>query len=78
MRAQINKPSNVIIAFPTERARRRAARSISEMLAPVSAPHRGCTVVPLRCGDAAKTAAVLLKVRRLNAEIQALTTRRNR
>jgi hypothetical protein len=76
VQAQREKQSDVVVAFPTERARLRAVRALPEIFAPVSAPHRGSTVVPLRCGHAAKRAAVLVKVRRLNAEIQALTNPR--
>jgi hypothetical protein len=74
MQAHINKQSAVVVAFPTERARRRAARTIPELSAPVGAPSRRCTVALLRRGDAAKRVGVLLKVRCLHAEIEALTT----
>lgn len=73
MQAHQNKHSDVVVAFPTERARR-GARIIPEIFAPIGAPYRPCAVVPLRRGHAAKRAAVLLKVRRLQAEIEALTT----
>src|SRR5271156_5087956 len=76
MQAQREKQSDVVVAFPTERTRLRAVRALPEIFAPVSAPHRRSTVVPVRCGHAAKRAAVLVKVRRLNAEIQALTNPR--
>jgi hypothetical protein len=74
MQAHINRQSDVVVAFPTERSRRHAARAIPEIFAPIGAPHRRCTVVPLRRGHAAKRAGVLLKVRCLHAEIEALTT----
>jgi hypothetical protein len=73
MQAHTNEQSDVVVAFPTERARRRAARTIPEIFAPIGAPYRRCTVAPLRRGDAAKRAGVLLKVRCLHAEIEALT-----
>ena len=74
MQAHENKHSDVVVAFPTERARRRGARTIPEIFAPIGAAYRPCAVVPLRRGHAAKRAAVLLKVRCLHAQIEALTT----
>jgi hypothetical protein len=74
MQAHKIQQSDVVVAFPTERARRRAARTIPEILAPAGAPYSRCTVAPLRRGDAARRAGVLLKVRCLHAEIEALTT----
>ncbi len=74
MQAHMNKQSDVVVAFPTERARRRDVRTTPEIFAPIGAPYRRGTVAPLRRGDAAKRAAVLLKVRCLHAEIEALTT----
>jgi hypothetical protein len=65
MQAHINTQPDVVVAFPTESASRRA---------PIGTPHRRCTVVPLRRGHAAKRVGVLLKVRCLHAEIEALTT----
>jgi hypothetical protein len=76
------RSSGVVVEFPTDRTRRRAARPTPEFLTPVSAlPHRGSVVVPLRHHHAAQRAAVLVKIRRLHAEIEALTIvwqRRNR
>jgi hypothetical protein len=74
MQAQREKQSEVVVAFPTERAQRRAVRATPEIFAPTSASHRRSTVVPLRCGHAAKRAAVLVRVRRRHAEIEALAT----
>jgi hypothetical protein len=73
MQAHINAWSDVVVTFPTEPARRHAVRSIPEVLVPIDVPHRCCTVVPLRRGSAAKRAAVLLEVRALHADIEALT-----
>jgi len=73
MQPQREKQSDVVVAFPTERARRRAVPA-PESVAAVSALHRRSVVVPLRCGHVAQRAAVLVKVRRLHAEIEALTT----
>jgi hypothetical protein len=73
MQAYINAQSDVVVAFPIEPARRRAVQKVPDVLAPIDVPYRGCTVVPLRRGSAAKRAAVLLKVRALHADIEALT-----
>jgi hypothetical protein len=71
MQAPKNKCSDVIIAFPSEPARRCAASPMPAVLASVGASHRGI-VVPLHCGHAARRAALCVKVRRLHAEIEAL------
>jgi hypothetical protein len=74
MQAHIDEQPDVVVAFPTAGDRRRAARSIPDIFAPIGETGRRCTVVPLRRGHAAKKAGVLLKVRCLHAEIEALTT----
>jgi len=71
MDARRHEKSGFVIVFP-ERACRRVGPTIPDRVAAVSARRRPCTVVPLRSGHAAKRAAVLVKVRCLNAEIRAL------
>lgn len=75
MNTQRKKPSDVVVVpFPTEHARRRGVLSGRELCAPAGATHPCSSVTPLRCGPAASRAAILVKVRRLHAEIEALTT----
>lgn len=74
MPTQREEQSAVVVAFPTEHARRRAIRPSREPLAPAGALYRRSSVTPLRSGPAASRAAILVKVRHLHAEIEALTT----
>jgi hypothetical protein len=74
MHAPRKQPSDVVVAFPTEHARRRAVQPTRELSALAGALHLYSTVTPLRSGPAASKAAILIKVRRLQAEIEALTT----
>jgi hypothetical protein len=74
MQARRGRQTDVVIAFPTQHARR---RPIPEICASVSASRHPSTVVPLRCGHAAERALILVAVRRLHAEIEALTSLRN-
>ena len=71
MQARREKQTDVVIAFPTEHARR---RPIPEICASVSASRHPSTVAPLRRGHAAEKALILVAVRRLHAEIEALTS----
>jgi hypothetical protein len=75
MHTQRKKPSDVVVVpFPTEHVRRRDVLSSRELWAPAGASHLCSSVTPLRSGPAASRAAILVKVRRLYAEIEALTT----
>jgi hypothetical protein len=73
MQAQRQRQSDVVVAFPIERARRAVAPTPA-ILAPLSSSHRRSIIVPLRRGHAANMAAILVRVRRLDAEIEALTS----
>jgi hypothetical protein len=75
MHTERKGPSDaVVVAFPTEHARRRAVLPGRELWAPAGASHLCSSVTPLRSGPAASRAAILIKVRRLHADIEALTT----
>ena len=70
MPAPIQAPPRVI-AFPMQRARARDAH-LAEVVLPAALQPRPCTVLPLRRGDAARKAELLVKLRSLHVEIQAL------
>ena len=75
MHTQRKKQSDVVVVpFPTEHTRRRAVLPGRELWAPTGASYLCSSVTPLRSGPAASRAAILVKVRRLHAEIEALTT----
>jgi hypothetical protein len=75
MQAHIEESSDVILAFPMERARK--VQPPTEVIVPAALRRRRCTVLPLRRGDAAKRAALLVKLRCLHVEIQALNAGEN-
>jgi hypothetical protein len=70
MPAPIQAPPRVI-AFPMQRARARDAH-LAEVVVPAALQRRRCSVLPLRRGDAARKAALLVKLRGFHVEIQAL------
>ena len=69
MPAPIQEPARVI-AFPMQRARARNIHLAKVVVAAFG--RRRCSVLPLRRGEAARRAALLVKLSRLHAEIQAL------
>jgi hypothetical protein len=60
-----------VIAFPMQRARARDVH-LAEVVVPAASLRCRCSVLPLRRGDAARRAALLVKLRWLHAEIHAL------
>jgi hypothetical protein len=75
MQAHIEEPSDVIVVFPMERARE--VQPPTEVIVPAALRRRRCSVLPLRRGEAARRAALLVKLRWLHVEIQALNARDN-
>jgi hypothetical protein len=71
MQAQIEDPSDVIVAFPMQRARSRNIH-LAEVIVLAALRRRRCSVLPLRRGEAARRAALLVRLRWLHVEIQAL------
>jgi hypothetical protein len=72
MRAEINEWSGVVVPFPAQRSRARAVQFPADAIVPAAARGRRCIVLPLRRAQAAKRAVLLVNLRRLSAEIQAL------
>jgi hypothetical protein len=75
MPAPFPKPPSVI-AFPMQRARARDVHS-TEVVVPAASQRRRCSVLPLRRGEAGRRAALLVKLRYLHVEIQALNAAEN-
>jgi hypothetical protein len=73
MSGPIQEPARVI-AFPMQRARTHDV-NLADVVIPAALRRRPCSVLPLRRGDAARTAALLVKLRWLHVEIQVLNAR---
>jgi hypothetical protein len=73
--APTQKPPRVI-AFPMQRARARDVHP-AEVVVPAALRRSSCSVLPLRCGEAARKAVLLVKLRWLHVEIQALNAAEN-
>jgi hypothetical protein len=72
MQALTQETFRGIVVFPLDRVRARSAGRVPELPAPSAIKRRKCAVLPLRRADAARKAALLIKLRCLNAEIRAL------
>jgi hypothetical protein len=75
MPAPTQKPPRVI-AFPMQRARARDVHP-TEVVVPAASRRQRCSVLPLRRGEAGRRAALLVKLRYLHVEIQALNFAEN-
>jgi hypothetical protein len=73
--APTQKPPRVI-AFPMQRARARDIHP-AEVVVPAASRRRRCAVLPLRRAEAGRRAALLVKLRCLHVEIQALNAAEN-
>ena len=71
MQSQIQETADVIVLFPLQRTQVSAVQPLTDVVVP-DTRHQPCTVVPLRRAHAAKRAVLLVNLRRLQAEIQAL------
>jgi hypothetical protein len=71
----IQKPPRVI-AFPMQHARARDSHP-AEVVVPAAPRRRRCSVLALRRGEAGRRAALLVKLRWLHVEIQALIAAEN-
>jgi hypothetical protein len=65
-----------VIALPMQRARARDVHS-ADVVVPATSRRRRCSVLPLRRGEAGRRVALLVKLRYLHVEIQALNSAEN-